>query len=304
MSNKKEAWKPITIDGKEPAVPYVISSHGRFGVLVDGKVQVRTFKPTAGNYRYNTRQQGKNKAIFLYKEVARAFLKKPASKYKFIIHKDHNYLNDHVENLKWATHEEHRAHTAMSPKSIMAREKKAITRSSHSKVLDEKKVVALKKMIWDPKRKLSFKQLAEQFGVSEMQIYRIKSGEFWYHVRVSNEPLHAKYKRNLSNISFQEKRSAKAEEDRVRKEAAKKTASVNRAAKEKKRKAQVLARKKALALVSEKKLRDKSLKSSRHRKLLQLAKAKRLKEQGGGSARAGQRGNNNKAVKLTNRKKR
>jgi hypothetical protein len=186
MSNKKETWKEITIDGKKPAVPYVISNHGRFGVLVNGKVEVRTFKPTAGNYRYNTRQQGKNKAIFLYKEVAKAFLKKPSSRHKFIIHIDHNYLNDHVDNLVWATHEEHRAHTALSPKSVQARQRKAITKSSHSKVLDEKKVIVLKKMIWDPKRKLSFKQLAEKFGVSEMQIYRIKSGEFWYHVRVEN----------------------------------------------------------------------------------------------------------------------
>ena len=97
----------------------------------------------------------------------------------------------------------------MSPKSILAREKKAITKSTHSKVLNEKSVASLKKMIWDPKRKLSFKQLAEKYGVSEMQIYRIKTGEFWYHVKVDNEPLHAKYKQNLKNISYQEKRAEK-----------------------------------------------------------------------------------------------
>ena len=187
----------------------MISNHGHFGVQLNGKVELRTFKPTAGNYRYNTRQNGKNKAIFLYKEVAIAFLKKPSPKYKFVIHKDHDYLNNHVYNLKWATHDEHRAHTAMSPKSILAREKKAITKSTHSKVLNEKSVASLKKMIWDPKRKLSFKQLAEKYGVSEMQIYRIKTGEFWYHVKVDNEPLHAKYKQNLKNISYQEKRAEK-----------------------------------------------------------------------------------------------
>jgi anti-sigma28 factor (negative regulator of flagellin synthesis) len=209
MSSKKEIWKPITIDGRKPTVPYMISNHGRFGVSVNGKIEVRQFKPTAGNYRYNTRQQGKNKAIFLYKEVAKAFLKKPSSKHAFIIHKDHNYLNDHVDNLKWATQDEHRTHTAFSPRSIQARERKAISTSVHSKVLNERKVAALKKMIWDPKRKLSFKKIAEKFGVSEMQIYRIKTGEFWYHVRVENEPLHAKYKKNLSNLAFQEKREAK-----------------------------------------------------------------------------------------------
>jgi hypothetical protein len=209
MSSKKEIWKAITIDGKKPTVPYMISNRGRFGVLVDGKVEVRHFKPTAGNYRYNTRQNGKNKAIFLYKEVAKAFLKKPSPKHKFVIHKDHNYLNDDVTNLKWARHEEHRAHTASSPRSILARQKKAITKSTHSKVLDEKSVTALKKMIWDPKRKLSFRAIADKFGVSEMQIYRIKTGEFWYHIKVDNEPESAKYKRNLNNISYHKKLALK-----------------------------------------------------------------------------------------------
>lgn len=209
MSNKKEIWKAITIEGKKPNVPYVISNHGRFGVMHKGKVEVRKFKPTAGTFRYNTRHHGKNKAIFLYKEVATAFLKKPSSKHKFIIHKDHNYLNDQVGNLKWATSKEHRAHTAMSPNSVLARKRKAISVSSHSKVLNEKTVTSLKKMIWDPKRKLSFKQLAEKFGVSEMQIYRIKSGAFWYHIHVENEPIHAKYKQNLSNLAYHQKHDVK-----------------------------------------------------------------------------------------------
>lgn len=218
MSNKKEIWKAITIDGKKPAVPYMISNHGRFGVMNAGKVEVRIFKPTAGNYRYNTRQKGKNKAIFLSKEVAKAFLTKPSPKYKFIIHKDHNYLNDHVSNLRWATQDEHRAHTTQSPNSIKAREKRAIVKSTHSKVLNEKIVKQLKEMIWDPKRKLSFKKLAEKFGVSEMQIYRIKSGEFWYHVKVENEPASAKYKKNLNNIAYQDKLSAKAAKEKQKPE--------------------------------------------------------------------------------------
>jgi hypothetical protein len=178
-------------------------------VLLDnsGKVERRNFKPTAGSYRFNVRQDGKAAAIFLYKEVAKAFLKKTSPKHKFVIHKDHNYLNDNVDNLKWATQAEHRAHTTFSPNAILSRKKKAIVKSSHSQIFNEKSIVTLKKMIWDPKRKLSYKQIAEKFGVSEMQIYRIKTGQFWYHVRVENEPIHPKYKQNLSNIEYQEKKS-------------------------------------------------------------------------------------------------
>jgi hypothetical protein len=229
MANKKETWKAITIQGKKPSVPYVISDHGRFGVMGDdGKVTVRSFKPTAGNYRFNTRQNGKNKAIFLSREVAGAFLKKPSPKHKFIIHKDHDYLNDRVSNLKWATLQEHRAHTALSPRSVLAREKKAITTSTHAKVLNEKTALALKRMIWDPKRKLPLKKLAEKFGVSEMQIYRIKNGEFWYHIRVENEPLHPRHKQNLSNLAFHEKMAAKKTAAKPAKATSKKTAAKKR----------------------------------------------------------------------------
>ncbi len=208
MSSKKEIWKPILIDGRKPTVPYMISNFGRFGVQKGGSsgVEVRRFKPSGGYYRYNTRQKGNNKAIFLFKEVAKAFLKKASPAQKFIIHKDHNYLNDKVENLKWATASEHRAHTAQSPNSKKARENRAIQKSSHSKLLNEKSALALKTMIWDPKRKLSLKQIAEKFGVSEMQIYRIKNGEFWYHILAEHEPLNEKYKLNLRNLEKQGKR--------------------------------------------------------------------------------------------------
>jgi hypothetical protein len=210
MSHKKEVWKAIRIDGKKPSVPYVISSHGRFGVADEaGKVQVKQIRPSAGTYRYNTRQQGKNKAVFLHREVARNFLKKPSARHSFVIHKDHDYLNNHIDNLKWATRTEHRLHTAQSPRSVLARQKRMITRSANSKVLSEKQVLALKKMIWDPERKQSFKQLAGRFGVSEMQIYRIKKGEFWYHLRVDHEPVHPKYRQNIRNIAYHRKQALK-----------------------------------------------------------------------------------------------
>jgi len=212
MGHKKEIWKYIKVGRKTPKIPYAVSNHGRFGVMPKGttKVEVRTFKPTDGVYRFNTRQNGKNKAIFLTREVALAFLEKPSSKHTFIIHKDHNYLNDHVNNLKWALNSEHRAHTTFSPNAILARQKKVIITSRHSKILNEKTAMALKKMIWDPKRKLPFKQIAAKFGVSEMQIYRIKTGIFWYHVKVDNEPIHEKYKQNLNNIAYHQKKAAKA----------------------------------------------------------------------------------------------
>lgn len=202
MSSKKESWKPINKATTVNKVQYMISSHGRFGVRTEaGKVAVRNLKPIDGTYRYNARINGKSKALFITKEVAIAFVKKTSNKHVRVIHNDHNFLNNHIDNLKWVTISQHRKHTLNSPKVVAKRKRRAIIKSVHAQVLNEKKVIALKKMMWDPRRKISFKKLAEKFGVSEMQIYRIKSGEFWYHLKVENEPIHPKYKQNLANIS-------------------------------------------------------------------------------------------------------
>ena len=69
----------------------------------------------------------------------------------------------------------------------------------------DESVIELKKMIWDPKRTLSYAQLAKNFGVSQMQIYRIKSCEIWFHIKVGNEPLSDRYTQNLKNIAYQQK---------------------------------------------------------------------------------------------------
>ncbi|MCW3076438.1 MAG: hypothetical protein JWO32_1047 [Bacteroidetes bacterium] len=221
MGNQKEIWKPVSFKGKKPGVKYAVSSQGRFGVITDkkGSVEVRTFQPQDGGYRYNYKLNGKSKGLFIYKEVAKAFVKKSSPKQTMVIRKDHDYLNDKPSNLKWVTPQEHREHVTFSPNSIQSRKRRAITISSTAKVFDEKKVLEVKKLIWDPKRKLTFKQIAAKFKVSEMQIYRIKSGELWYHVKVNNEPENKKYKQNIQNIAFQEKQKEKKNKITVKKSA-------------------------------------------------------------------------------------
>ncbi|MGZ3898851.1 MAG: hypothetical protein ACXVNM_02560 [Bacteroidia bacterium] len=207
MAKKKEIWKLVSFKGKKPSVKYAVSNLGRFGVMLDkkGSVEVRTFKPQNGGHRYNYKVNGKSKALFVYKEVANAFVRKPSPKHNMVIRLDHNYLNDAADNLKWVTPAEHRKHVTFSPNAVKSRKKKAITVSSTAKVFDEKKALEVKKLIWDPKRKLTFKQIAKKYKVSEMQIYRIKSGELWFHVKANNEPENKKYKLNLQNIAFQQK---------------------------------------------------------------------------------------------------
>lgn len=225
MSSKKEVWKPIAFAGKKPSVAYAVSSHGRFGVMQsNGKISVRSIKPQPGGHRYNYKINGQSASLFVHKEVAKAFVKKPSPKHSLVIRKDHDYTNDHSDNLKWVTTAEHKTHVTFSPNAVKARSKKAIFSSTTAKVFTEKTAKQAKEMIWDPKRKLTFKQIAQKFGVSEMQIYRLKSGELWFHIKVDHEPVHKKYRQNLQNMAYQQKHgSTVAKENKKLVKQAKKT---------------------------------------------------------------------------------
>lgn len=206
MSKTNEIWKPILVERKKPDLPYIVSSKGAYGIKkANGDIDVRVKKVKYGNERHRLIINGKERRFTLAKLVATAFVKKSSSKQDFVIHLDHDYTNNDSSNLKWATAQQHKAHVNKSPNTIISREKKAYTKSVHSRVLNEKSATKLKEMIWNPKRKLPYKQLAEKFGVSEMQIYRIKKGELWFHIKVENEPENERYVRNLENIAYHEK---------------------------------------------------------------------------------------------------
>ena len=206
MSKNNEIWKPILVNNKKTDLPFVVSNKGAYGIKkTNGEIEVRVKKIKSGSVRHRLRVGGKEQTLSLAKMIATAFVKKSSAKQTAVIHLDHDYTNNHPSNLKWVTTKDHRAHIDKSPSTILARTKKAFTKSVHSRVLNEKSATELKKMIWDPKRKLSYKQLAEKFGVSEMQIYRIKSAELWFHIKVENEPTNARYEQNLKNIAYQVK---------------------------------------------------------------------------------------------------
>lgn len=206
MGGKKEQWKKIRFEKFKPEIPYAVSSQGRFGVMdKNGDAEARNFAPQDGTYRYNYKYKGKSKSIIVSKAVAQAFVKGKSAKRTMIIHKDHNFLNNHPDNLQWVTPEEHRRHVVYSPKNIHRRKKKAIIVSETARKFNESSIRLVKKLIWDKKRTLSLSQIAKKYKVSEMQIYRIKRGEIWFHVRVAGEPEHKRWKENLAKIQLQKK---------------------------------------------------------------------------------------------------
>jgi len=217
-NNSKEVWKQISSLKGKTNRNYAISSQGRLASY-DGDINNKLMlKPhlNGGFPLISVNSKGKSKALFIHHAVAAEFLQKRNSKCTYVIHLDHHKANNNVSNLKWVTKAEQIEHNKQSP---LVRE--AIARKVHTganaKKLNEKKVMQLKKELWDPKRKLTFKKLAEKYGIAEMNLYRIKNGEMWFHVHVEGEPMFAKYKEQLKNIEFQNKKEAKATAAKVKK---------------------------------------------------------------------------------------
>jgi hypothetical protein len=165
---------------------YSISNYGRIvsfketfndgNVLKGGNVQgYKTF-----HYKIQSNGKIKNYYVFIGKLVAENFLTKTSDEQTYVLHLDYARDNDKWTNLQWATRPEMLAHAQKSPHVIAA---KKIPRLGIGK-LTSTQVIHLKKRLLDPNRKTRVKMLAKQFGVSEMQIHRIKSGENWGHIKV------------------------------------------------------------------------------------------------------------------------
>ena len=77
------------------------------------------------------------------------------------------------------------AHQLKSPAVIKSFERsRDHNRKRNNQKLTVTSVIRIKKMINDPNRKTRMKMIAKQFGISEMQLCRIKRGENWGTVQV------------------------------------------------------------------------------------------------------------------------
>lgn len=229
-ANDKEIWKPVTHLKASTSKRYAVSNKARLASY-DNKIDERYVlkQHLNGGFPMVTIHVGdKTKALFAHHAVAYGFVKKPSPKHKYVLHLDYNKANNSPSNLKWATRAEQIEHSKKSPYVLAAAAHKVYTGAT-SKKLNEKKVIQLKNEIWNPKRKLTFKQLAAKYGIAEMNLYRIKNGELWFHVHVEGEPIFPKYKAQLKNIEFHAKIEAK-EKAAVAKKSASKKAVVKKVA--------------------------------------------------------------------------
>lgn len=186
----REEFKEIEIE-KSLQFRYAISNLGRLISFTerfeDGRVLKGSLQDGYRIFRYRVRIEGEvvRKYFFYYKLVAQYFLKKTSADQVFVLHLNRDRADDYVGNLKWATKQTMVAHMNASPFVIEAKKKlNDPNRVSGVKKLTATKVIRLKKILLDPNRKTRYKILAREFGVTEMQLHRIKTGENWGNITV------------------------------------------------------------------------------------------------------------------------
>lgn len=178
---KNEKWKVIEFNNGVFRCNYAVSDHGRLVSFTTSIQEGDLLKGTLmGGYpTLKLKPEGKNLTLFIHRLVAEAFIPRRSVKQIFVIHLNYDKANNKLKNLKWASKEEMEAHQQKSPAVLAYR---SINRKRGHK-LTEGAVKKIKQMIGDKKRKMTMKQIADHYEISEMQLYRIKSGENWGHVK-------------------------------------------------------------------------------------------------------------------------
>src|SRR5215204_3098883 len=124
-----ELWKPMQFLGsKTLRNRYALSTQGRIAsykedVVKEGKLLNGSL--TTGYRTLNLHRPGNQGTLYIHREIAKLFLKRPSSKHKYVIHKNHNKLDNSIKNLKWATLDEMIEHQQDSPAKIAYKKRQA-----------------------------------------------------------------------------------------------------------------------------------------------------------------------------------
>jgi hypothetical protein len=176
-----ETWKQLAFSGwKLLRNRYAVSNLGRIAsykldVLKDGKVLSGSL--TTGYRTLNLHRPNNKGTLYLHRELAKLFLQKSSVSHKYVIHRNHNKLDNNIKNLRWATLEQMIDHQQNSPAKMAYKEKQA--NKTKGLKLTITQVKKIKAQLNSKSRTITIKQMAENYGVSEMTMYRIKSGENW-----------------------------------------------------------------------------------------------------------------------------
>jgi hypothetical protein len=173
-----EEWIDLKFDKLLEKSKYKISNYGRIiSYFYDEK---GVLLKSAGTGRYKTfiirDKFGNIIRWYIHRLVATIFLGDPDENQTQVIHIDNNKKNNYYKNLKWASEKEKRAHQNLMTPGWHHIGKEGFRANTK---LTETQVKMIKRKINNPNRKTRMKIIAKQYGISVMQLYRIKSGENW-----------------------------------------------------------------------------------------------------------------------------
>jgi hypothetical protein len=168
----KEKFVVLPIKKSPKGNAYALTNYGR--------VISFTTKPEEGHFLKHgsisnypgiaVRSKDKNYTFLIHRLVAKYFLKQPSPKHKFVIHLNYVKDDNFYKNLKWVTHDDKFRHATLNPNRKRIGNQK----------LKESQVRLIKKKLQGGK--LTLKTIASQFGITDMQVHRIKTGENWSHI--------------------------------------------------------------------------------------------------------------------------
>ena len=187
---KGENWKEIQFQF-QPSKKYAVSDLGRIISYDNDLKKGRLLKGSLiqGYPCLKLKVDNKNITIYTHKLVAEYFIEKSDENQEYVIHLDYNKKNNKVSNLMWASKAEMFRHQQKNPNVIRARSEMSKNKRSKGHKLTAADVIRIKKTIWHPSKRTRLDAIANFYNVSTMQIYRIKTGENWGHIRVTNEPV-------------------------------------------------------------------------------------------------------------------
>ncbi|MFM9052198.1 MAG: NUMOD4 domain-containing protein [Bacteroidota bacterium] len=179
-NNSRENWCEIRVSSRLQRTRYAVSDRGRLRSFKEDISTGKLLKGTLvnGYPALKLKIQGKDFQFYTHKLVAICFLSKPGKSHRYVIHLDFNKLNNTLGNLRWATRSEMESHQQSSP--AVVRYRRQTLKKGPKLTVDQ--VRRIKRLVVAPVRNFLLKDIARQFGISEMQLYRIKSGENWSHV--------------------------------------------------------------------------------------------------------------------------
>jgi len=185
-----EKWTTIPFEDLENPPRYDVSNYGRLrsfqsvnkadrntpGTPITGKLIKGSV--IQGYRSLNIRAEGKTLNRYVHKLVAEYYVVQQQCDQIFVIHLDHNKLNNYADNLRWVTKDEMVAHNRENPNV----KNRPTVRGTSNYKLTESKVRIIKKLLLNDNNRL--KMIAKQFGITHTQLNRIRSGENWRHVTV------------------------------------------------------------------------------------------------------------------------